>query len=474
MTQTKRSTRRRTTASSHRQVSRRKSSQSLPILAAVLVVVSLVVFAFRSYRSSRLPAPVSINQVGVADGRVILSLVPATVNLAPDTETTLTLRIDAGPDRVGGASIELTYNQAKLGTPVLTQGDFLTDKFGTPQVGNGKISFTFLAPPPLDRGDAGVSGTGTLATIKIQPPISGTSTISFTSNSEIALIDDATNTTIQTNMLKSASDATITVSGASAAPSEEASAQPSASPSQAASSQPSASPSQAASANPSHSPSASPSQAASANPSQPASSQPSASPSDNSGIGGSNQQPSRTTSIRHTSTTCNSLSFAWDKISGASGYEIDLADNANFDNRTTSGPLGSDRDSYTFGNLRAGVQYYARVSQNNIWDWPRYTRLGPVSTLAACPGTTTVTLPSVKPSAGVIAKASVKPGTKLTSPYPSASFVPPSVTPYSPPPYEDSRFENVPVDPGTSPDREPQNFFEWIISVIVAMFEKIF
>ncbi|EKD80639.1 MAG: hypothetical protein ACD_40C00045G0004, partial [uncultured bacterium] len=164
----------------------------------ILGVISLGVIIWYSWPR---PTPVNINLVGSETGTVTLSFSPSTLNLEPNTESTLTLSIAAGTSPVTVAQVELSYDATKIGIPTLTQGDFLTSSLGTSTVADGKINFTYVAPPT----SGAITGSGTLATIKVKPTIVGSSSLAFTENTIILLAGN------DTNALKSAGSATITV-----------------------------------------------------------------------------------------------------------------------------------------------------------------------------------------------------------------------------------------------------------------------
>lgn len=196
--------------------SRLKSKSTIkPMVIGGLFLLGLLLYFIRSLFAPQ-PLPISINQVGVTDGVVDLTLTPATNTVEPGGELVLILTAKPGSYKVGDITVELNYDPAKVGTPVLTQGTYLTDKMGTPKVENGRIYFEFVAS--VSGGLA--TGDGVVATIKLFPQGSGTTTLTFTDNTEVVVVDPTTNTTIASNMLKSATGATITIgSAASSEPS---------------------------------------------------------------------------------------------------------------------------------------------------------------------------------------------------------------------------------------------------------------
>ena len=161
----------------------------------ILGTISLGVIIWYSWPR---PTPVAINQVGSETGTVTLSFSPATLNLEPNAEATLTLSINADISPVTVAQVELTYDTTKIDPPTLTPGDFLSSSLGTSTVADGKINFTYVAPAT----SGGITGSGILATIKVKPTVIGSSSLAVTENTIILA-------GTETNALKSVNDATI-------------------------------------------------------------------------------------------------------------------------------------------------------------------------------------------------------------------------------------------------------------------------
>lgn len=173
--------------------------------ALLFVLIVILGLGYYGFRLLFYPQSIDINQVTGGTGTVTLALTPATSTLAANTTTDLTLTINAGNKHVSGAQVEITFDPAKCVTPTVTQGSFLTGSPLVPAtVANGKIKFTFAAPP----ASGGVTGSGTLATITTGPK-SGSCTLSFTSNTLVTTTENLTG-----NSLASASDARLSVPGA--------------------------------------------------------------------------------------------------------------------------------------------------------------------------------------------------------------------------------------------------------------------
>lgn len=175
-----------------------------PLFLMSLVIVGGGMWYIIKITNAPIPQSISINEVslvGEASGTATLTLSPGAISTAPNTESTLTLSINTGVSRVTGAQVEIIYEPSKIGTPVVTLGSFLPNVFVSPKIENGKIIFTLAAPP----SSGGIIGSGTLATIKIKPTVVGTSSLSFGESNAVFAVGG------QTNVLKLASDATITI-----------------------------------------------------------------------------------------------------------------------------------------------------------------------------------------------------------------------------------------------------------------------
>ena len=190
-----------------RKTKKKSSPKSrLPIFLGILAILFV---GYYTYRTVFRPQPIDINQVTGGSGSVTLALTPANSTQNANTTRDLTLSINAGSGHVSGAQVEITFDSTKCVTPVVSQGSFLT---GTPlvpaSVSNGKITFTYIAPP----ASGGATGSGTLATITTGPK-NLACRLTFTTNTEVYVTENTT-----TNALASASDAVINLPGASSTP----------------------------------------------------------------------------------------------------------------------------------------------------------------------------------------------------------------------------------------------------------------
>ncbi|KKU46845.1 MAG: Drug resistance transporter, EmrB/QacA subfamily [Microgenomates group bacterium GW2011_GWA2_46_7] len=178
------------------------SNKNLYIIGAMLTVAALGYF---TYRSLFRPQTIDINQITGGTGTVTLALTPATSTQASNTTRNVTLEINAGTKHVSGAQIEITFDSTKCVTPIVTAGTFLTGNPLVPvNVANGKITFTYAAPP----ASGGATGNGTLATITTGPKSAACSLV-FTPNTYVTTTENLTG-----NSLASASDAVISLPGA--------------------------------------------------------------------------------------------------------------------------------------------------------------------------------------------------------------------------------------------------------------------
>ena len=178
-----------------------KKHKQQSLFTKALFIIGAITLGVMAWYSLPIFKSPDINWVGDTNGTVIFALSPPAKTITQNTETTLTLSIDTTTSRVTGAQVELMYDKSKLGTPVVTLGNFLPNVFVPVKITDSAISFAVATPP--DSG--GKMGTGTLATIKIKPKVVGSHTISYSEMIAAFAIGS------QENMMKLASDATITV-----------------------------------------------------------------------------------------------------------------------------------------------------------------------------------------------------------------------------------------------------------------------
>jgi hypothetical protein len=132
-----------------------------PFIIGALALGAVIYFAI-SRLPKATPAPIGINEVSSIPATVTLSL-PPTVTARQGSESSVDIMIQTGGAKVTAVQAELAYDPASISTPKIVQGDFLTDKLGTPKVKDGLITFVYIVPV---QSQDGKSGEGKLATLK--------------------------------------------------------------------------------------------------------------------------------------------------------------------------------------------------------------------------------------------------------------------------------------------------------------------
>ncbi len=336
---------------------------------AILAVITVGVVAWYFLPRGK---KVDINYIGNASGVVDLSLSPATLELTPNQEATIAINMSSGSSKITATTIELIYDSSKIGTPVVTLGDFLPIKLVSVTTTNDKITFTVGAE--LDSG--GSEGSGILATIKITPTIEGTSSISFANSSEAYVVG------LTTNAIKSATGTAISVT------TPMASVTPSADPTTGTS--------------PSPSPSLSPS---------PSPSAPSA------------VRPAKPTGLR---SNCydggNKITLRWDGVSNVDSYKVRM-DQKDGNNDKSNDGLKSTEYSY---DIIAGQKYSWWVhSVKNGLD-SEEAKINEVVCAKIIASVTPTPPPTITPKPTT--KVTVKPTPTLTAPVRTPSPTPASVS----------------------------------------------
>lgn len=415
----------------------KKPNQPFSPWSALILLGSLILGGFLLLRQPS--QQISINEVNNQEGSIVLALSPAALELAPNTESTLTLSIDTKGSRVSGVAVELDFEPNNLQVLEVNQGSFLANTLSSPKITGGQVAFTFAAPP--DSG--GIEGTGTLATIKIKSSAES-ARLSFTTQTQAYAVEHPT------NWLKSASDANITVNSAL--------------------------------------PSASPSILPSPDPSSPADS---ADPADS-----ANPITYNKTSLKlGGDPTCTNLSLAWDKVSNAPGYHVDISESANFTNYKSSGKLASSKSTHTFTGLTHNTRYYARITLADIPGFPQFSQAfeantkncssnntsGTSSTPTPDPTNAPAPTPSPTPSPSPTPKSLVQKiisgFSKSPSPKPSPSLQPaPSLAPpASPSPFDGSLndiFTETPLN--SIADSSEPGLLQKILLGWSAIFQRLF
>lgn len=139
----------------------KKPSHSTRNIALISIfIVALAYFTISSI-PKQAPAPIGINEVGVASAATVSLSFPATITSELGAETSADIMIDSGGSELTAVQVELSYDPSGLSPIRVVQGDFLTNKLGQPKIQNGKITFTYT----VALGEKGKSGSGKLATI---------------------------------------------------------------------------------------------------------------------------------------------------------------------------------------------------------------------------------------------------------------------------------------------------------------------
>lgn len=171
-----------------------------------------------------------------------------------------------------------------------------------------------------------------------------------------------------------------------------------------------------------------------------------------------------TSGIIVSSKTCDAIYFEWNKVSGAGGYTIELADNKDINSSKSSGQIGSDQTKYHFGNLVGNKDYYVRLT---LAGSVKSTVMGPIQTSCAAPATPTPT-PTATPKLGAkaTAKPTIKPTTKPTATPTTKITVAPKASPLGYTPY--------PSFEPTEMAEQKDSFIVWIGNGIAAFFNSLF
>jgi hypothetical protein len=159
--------------------------------------------------------PLTINEIAPSGGTVSLSLTPASVEVTPNTDTTISLMVDSGSDRLTIVDFEIDYDASKLTLTSPTVGTWLTKQISAVTVGDGKIKGTIGAQPDGSTTGGGAelnrTGSGTLLTFKVKGSTVGSYpiTINPTPTTTWTVTGDTAN---EGSKLKSVTNTTITIS----------------------------------------------------------------------------------------------------------------------------------------------------------------------------------------------------------------------------------------------------------------------
>lgn len=198
---------------------RRSSHQKKHPLIGVLTTLSVIILGVIIWYTIPKQSNLSINQIIEETGKVELRLDPDTRTISPNTELSLNLQASTEASKIIGNQIEITYSPG-CGTPTVVQGSHFTNTLASPKIENGKINFTYVAPPE----SGGITGHAiSIATIKIKPNSVGICDLNFTENNLVTIADSTR------NEVRSLTNSRITIAVAN--PSDSASSIPSAIPS---------------------------------------------------------------------------------------------------------------------------------------------------------------------------------------------------------------------------------------------------
>lgn len=193
-----------------------KTKRYLPFPLFIVIFVILFSGVWYVIKSNiPRPQPISINELATA-GSVSLTLTPATVELLPNVESTISLNVNSGTDRLAVVKFELSYDPTKLTVTTPTLGTWITKELAPLTLTSGKLTGEIGAMPDPDPTvtDGGPeihrTGAGTLLTFKVKGVTPGSYSIVFTNANTTAWT--ATGTTANANnMLKTTSGTQITI-----------------------------------------------------------------------------------------------------------------------------------------------------------------------------------------------------------------------------------------------------------------------
>jgi hypothetical protein len=191
-----------------------KSSSTKSSSYALIVIAGLAVLAL-GYSYFKTPTqvaqPIGVNEVTEL-GFASLTLAPVTATVPSglldlNFKTPMKIVIDGGatagvPNKLVAATVELSYDPAKLTITDVAKGDFFGNTFAAPVINatTKKVTFSFAVPP----ADGGKTGSGVLATFMVQPKVAGTATITFAAPTNVRA------ESINENVLKVADPFTFT------------------------------------------------------------------------------------------------------------------------------------------------------------------------------------------------------------------------------------------------------------------------
>jgi len=182
---------------------KKKSTSPLKIILTLSVLVVGTWYIFQTYFMTK--TPVGINEISPT-GTVSMSLSPANISLNPNQTTTISLLVDSGTSPLAALLIKLNFDSTKLTITNLVKGTWLPVVLRAPTIGAGTITAELGALNTINSSKVGV---GTIFTFDVKSTVPGTHNISF----DIPFNEAGVNLEglSNTNMLKSATGATITI-----------------------------------------------------------------------------------------------------------------------------------------------------------------------------------------------------------------------------------------------------------------------
>lgn len=182
---------------------KKKSTSPLKIILTLSVLAVGTWYIFQNYFMTK--TPVGINEISPT-GTVSMSLSPANISLNPNQATTISLLVDSGTSPLAALLIKLYFDSTKLTVTNLVKGTWLPVVLRSPTIGAGTITAELGALNTINSSKVGV---GTVFTFDVKSTVPGTHNISF----DIPFNEAGVNLEglSNTNMLKSATGATITI-----------------------------------------------------------------------------------------------------------------------------------------------------------------------------------------------------------------------------------------------------------------------
>lgn len=168
------------------------------------VTSALVLFAVVGYTSYQFNSPQSseINLVTTPSGSVTLTLASPTSPLIVNTDYTLSINYASPTQHLTAVSAILSYDPTLVTVSGFTANTTFPTTLQTAKYETGKLSFAIGVKPEVN---AGIMGSGTIATFHAKPLKTGNLTFTFTDPTLATVIES------NTSALQGVSSPTITV-----------------------------------------------------------------------------------------------------------------------------------------------------------------------------------------------------------------------------------------------------------------------